>query len=153
MKRLQSILVFLIIFGLSCTARQSDEDGFIRIKSSNSLGNTVAKLEQALKDKGMTLFNKIEHSKGAEKAGLKLRPTVLMIFGNPAVGSKLMQCDQRMGFELPLKILIWEDAQGDVYLGYYDPQVYGDYYNLEDCEAVLSKVNKNMNNFAVTASE
>ena len=101
------ISTVIIILLLSCQANA--QDGFYKIKSNHSVEVTLTKLKNALSAKGMTIFSSIDHQQGAKNAGLDLRPTVLVIFGNPKVGTKLMQCDQRIGLALPLKMLIWQD--------------------------------------------
>jgi uncharacterized protein (DUF302 family) len=79
------------------------------------------KLEDIVKQRGLTVFARIDHAAGAAKIGKTLRATEVLIFGNPQGGSPLMECAQSMGIDLPLKALVWEDEQGQVWLGYNDP--------------------------------
>jgi uncharacterized protein (DUF302 family) len=79
------------------------------------------RLEAAVKAKGMTLFARIDHAAGAAAVGLSLRPTELLIFGNAKGGTPLMQSNQTVGIDLPLKALVWEDASGATWLSYNDP--------------------------------
>src|SRR5580693_3256557 len=95
--------------------------GLITIKSSHAPRDTMNRLEAAVTSKGMTVFARIDHAAGAVKAGLSLRPTELLIFGNAIAGTPLMQADQSMGIDLPLKAVVHEDAAGKVWLSYYDP--------------------------------
>src|SRR5713226_6732881 len=90
------------------------------IRSSYGPRETMHKLETAVKAKGMTVFAHIDHAAGATEAGLALRPTELLIFGNAKGGTPLMQSDQTMGIDLPLKALVWEDANGKTWLSYND---------------------------------
>src|SRR6267154_917999 len=96
-------------------------DGLTTIQSSFGPQDTVRRLEAAVKAKGMTIFARIDHAAGAAEAGLTLRPTELLIFGNAKGGTPLMQSDQTMGLDLPLKALVWQDAAGKTWLSYNDP--------------------------------
>jgi uncharacterized protein (DUF302 family) len=79
------------------------------------------RLEAAVKTKDLTVFARIDHAAGAAKVGLSLRPTELLIFGNARGGTPLMQSNQTVGIDLPLKALVWQDASGDTWLSYNDP--------------------------------
>lgn len=93
----------------------------ITIASNNSVANTIDRLEAEVKAKGMKVFARIDHAAGAKEAGLALRPTQLLIFGNAKAGTPLMQTNQTAGIDLPLKALAWEDANGKVWLSYNEP--------------------------------
>jgi uncharacterized protein (DUF302 family) len=95
-------------------------DGLTTIQSGFGPQDTVRRLEAAVKAKGMTIFARIDHAAGAEEVSLALRPTELLIFGNAKGGTPLMQSDQTMGIELPLKALVWQDAAGKTWLSYDD---------------------------------
>ncbi len=99
----------------------SNDRGLIDIPSKHSVDETVAKLQGILQAKGVTLFALVDHSGEAAKAGLKMRPSKLLIFGNPKAGTPLMLAAPRIAIDLPLKILIWEDAQGKVWVTYNSP--------------------------------
>jgi uncharacterized protein (DUF302 family) len=79
------------------------------------------RLEAEVKAKGMTVFARIDHAAGAAEAGMSLRPTELLIFGNAKGGTPLMQSAQTIGIDLPLKALVWQDASGNTWLSYNDP--------------------------------
>jgi len=98
-------------------------DGMISIKSSHSVVVTTNRLVKVLKKKGMTVFNRVDHAAAASKVGKTLRPTELAIFGNPKVGTLLMQCGQSMGIDLPLKALIWKDEGNQVWFSYNDQSI------------------------------
>lgn len=101
----------------------SNTDNGIVTKSSNhSVDETAEKLKALLQSKGVALFAFVDHSGEAEKAGLKMRPTKLLIFGNPRAGTPVMLAAPSSALDLPLKILIWEDAQGRAWVSYNDPQ-------------------------------
>ncbi len=95
--------------------------GLTTIKSSFVPKDTMNKLEAAVQAKGMTVFARIDHAAGATAAGLSLRPTEVLIFGNARGGTPLMNSVQTIGLDLPLKALVWQDASGDTWLSYNDP--------------------------------
>ena len=97
------------------------ENGLVTLPSPHDFGTTVARLVAVLEARGITIFARIDHSTGAADAGLALRPTTLLVFGNPAAGTPLMQAAQTAGIDLPLKALVWRDADGTVKLSYNDP--------------------------------
>ncbi len=97
------------------------DDGLFTVPSAFSFDDTISRFEAALQAKGIMLFAKIDHSAGAVEAGLTLRPTFLLIFGNARGGTPLMQENQQIGIDLPLKALVWQDADGKVWLTYNDP--------------------------------
>ena len=95
--------------------------GIIHKPSNHSVAQTVEKLKNILQSNGVTLFALVDHSGEAEKAGMKMRPTKLLIFGSPKAGTPLMLAAPSIAIDLPLKILIWEDAQGKVWVSYNCP--------------------------------
>ena len=97
-------------------------DGVITKPSSMSVAQTIDGLRRLMADKGFTVFNDIDHSAGATEAGLSLRPTELLVFGNPKGGTPLMQSVQTIGIDLPLKALVWQDEKGTTWLSYNDPE-------------------------------
>ena len=97
------------------------QDGLISTVSAYSARDTMDRLLAALAKRNMTVFARIDHAAGAASAGLALRPTEVVIFGNPKGGTALMQDRQTAGIDLPLKALVWQDADGKVWLSYNDP--------------------------------
>ena len=95
--------------------------GFTTLPSSFGPKDTMDRLEAEIKARGITVFARIDHGAGAAGAGLTLRPTELLVFGNAKSGTPLMQADQTIGVDLPLKVLVWQDAAGQVWLGYNEP--------------------------------
>jgi uncharacterized protein (DUF302 family) len=104
--------------------------GLIDIPSSHSVDETVTKLEGILQAKGITLFALVDHSGEAAKAGMKMRPTKLLIFGNPKAGTPVMLAVPSSAIDLPLKILVWEDDQGKVWITYNSPTYLQTRHNL-----------------------
>jgi uncharacterized protein (DUF302 family) len=97
------------------------ENGIVTIPSHQSVGQTVQRLEGILKAKGVKLFSLIDHSGEAEKAGMQMRPTKLLIFGSPKAGTPLMIASPSIAIDLPLKALVWEDAAGKVWVSFNAP--------------------------------
>ncbi|MDK8462539.1 DUF302 domain-containing protein [Marinobacter sp. SS13-12] len=128
-------------------------EGMVTVKSNHSADATADKLEAVLEEKGMTVMNRINHTTGADKAGLELRPTEVVIFGNPKVGTPLMQCAQSVAIDLPQKALIWEDSEGVVWLGYNDPEYLKQRHSIEGCDGVIEKVKGALAGFAKAATE
>ena len=95
--------------------------GLTTIKSHFGPEDTIDRLQAEVKARGMTVFAHIPHAKGAAAVGAPLRPNDLLIFGNPKVGTALMQAAPTMGIDLPLKVLVWEDADGSTWLSHNDP--------------------------------
>ncbi len=97
------------------------ENGLITLPSHHTARETMDRLLAALAARNMTVFARIDHAAGAQSVGMPLRPTEVVLFGNPKGGTPLMQDQQTAGIDLPLKALVWEDAGGKVWLGYNDP--------------------------------
>jgi uncharacterized protein (DUF302 family) len=104
--------------------------GLITVPSSFPAKTTMDRLEGEVRAKGMTVFARVDHAAGAAEAGLPLRPTELLIFGNARGGTPLMQAEQTIGIDLPLKALVFEDAVGKVWLSYNDPRRLAARHNL-----------------------
>jgi uncharacterized protein (DUF302 family) len=97
------------------------EDGLITVQSAHDFATTLDRLTGALAAKGITVFARVDHAAGAASVGQTMRPTTLVIFGNPAAGTPLMQASQITGIDLPLKALVWQAADGAVNVTYNDP--------------------------------
>jgi uncharacterized protein (DUF302 family) len=97
------------------------DNGLMTIASARTFKDTVARIEADVKSKNLTMFARIDHAAGAAEVGMPLRPTLLLVFGNAKGGTPLMQAKQQVGIDLPLKILVWQDAAGKTWLSYNDP--------------------------------
>src|SRR5260221_7195195 len=131
------ITIFLICSTIISNAQVSE---WIIVSITYSTQQTVEVLRKVIQQKGFKIFNTIDHAQGAESVGLTLRPTMLIIFGNPKGGTPLMNCDQRMGIVLPMKILIWEDESKVVKAGFINPEKYAREFDLEKCKEILPKM-------------
>ncbi|HEV2040872.1 MAG TPA: DUF302 domain-containing protein [Casimicrobiaceae bacterium] len=134
-------LTFLFATLLACSTAALGADGLVATKSSFSAKETMNRFEENAKQRGLIVFARIDHAAGAAKIGKTLRPTELLIFGNPQGGTPFMECAQSVGIDLPLKALVWEDEQGQVWLGYNDPAFLARRHDVAQCPAVngLSK--------------
>jgi len=117
-------------------------DGVINVPSSFSVEETANRFENILNKKGMTIFKRIKHSEGAKKVGIELRDTQVIIFGNPKVGSPLMQCQQSIAIDLPQKALVWQNSDKKVFISYNDPAYLKARHKVEGCDAVFAKITK-----------
>lgn len=106
------------------------KEGLITIASSFDAKETVERLAADIAAKGMTLFARVDHAAGAAEVGVDLRPTEVLFFGNARGGTPLMQAEQTIGLDLPLKALVYEDADGKVWLAYNDPHWLAQRYGL-----------------------
>ena len=108
------------------------ENGIVTIPSHHSVDGTVEKLQGILRAKGVKLFALVDHSGEAEKVGMQMRPTKLLIFGNPKAGTPLMIASPGIAIDLPLKLLVWEDAGGKVWLSFNAPAYLQARHNLPE---------------------
>lgn len=100
----------------------SGYNGMVALRSPHSAAETMNRLEAQVKQRGLAVVARVDHAAGAARAGRTLRPTELLIFGNPQAGTPLMECVQDVGIDLPMKALVWVDVQQQVWMGYNDPE-------------------------------
>jgi uncharacterized protein (DUF302 family) len=145
-------LTFVLIIFLYSASLAWADTGFVNVMSNHSVKETADRLQAVIKQKGMTVFTRIDHAAGAQRVGKILRPTELIIFGNPKVGAPLMQCSQTVGLDLPQKALIWEDEAGRVWFSYNDPKYLAKRHGLTKCGEILKKIENALKNFAIAAT-
>lgn len=126
--------------------------GLTTIKSNHAPRETMNRLEAAITAKGLTVFARIDHAEGASAAGLSLRPTEVLIFGNAKGGTPLMHAVQTMGIDLPLKALVWQDAAGETWLSWNDPAWLAARHGVSGAEAVIGKLSAVLDDVAKTAA-
>ncbi len=115
------------LIALMGTGVMAGEDDITRVKAAGDVVVTMDALEAAVEGAGATVFARVDHAGGAEKVGMDLAPAQLLIFGNPKLGTPAMQDDPLAGLYLPLKVLVYRDEAGQVWLAYEDPaQMLGD---------------------------
>lgn len=141
-----------VVAGMVMAGAVHAADGMIEVKSASSAKDTISKFEAAAKERGLIVFARIDHAAGAQKVGRTLRPTELLIFGNPQGGTPLMECAQTAGIDLPLKALAWEDGSGQVWLGYNDPQYLVTRHGARDCGPVAANLRKALEGLAAQAT-
>ncbi|PSW20865.1 DUF302 domain-containing protein [Photobacterium sanctipauli] len=134
-------------------AKPTDIDGLEVVSSPYTVEQTVENLVKVLEENNMSIFGRINHAKAAQEVEIDLRPTELVIFGNPKVGSKLMQCQQSMGIDLPLKVLVFEDEDGKVWLSYNAPSYLEQRHKLVGCNALGKKIATSLAEFSEQATK
>ena len=150
-RRFLAVIFTAAAIALSATAA-SAADGVIVITSANDVKTTTDKLEKVLTEKGITVFARVDHAGGAESVGQKLRPTELLVFGNPKLGTPLMQQDQKIGLDLPLKALIFEGEDGKTYIAYNDPAYLSKRYGVGEPAKVFETMTGALKNFTAAAA-
>jgi uncharacterized protein (DUF302 family) len=140
-------LLWAMMFPLGAFAA----DGLVALESAHAPKETLDRLEKLVKEKGMTVFVRVDHAGGAAKIGKTLRPTELLIFGNPQGGTPLMECAQSAGIDLPMKALAWTDDKGRSWLGYNDPAWIARRHGAPDC-AAAANLSKALGGFAASAA-
>ena len=133
------------------TIESNANKGLITLQSNHSVVETANRLVKVIESKGMKVFAQVDHQKNAMGASLSLRPTQVIMFGNPKAGTPLMNCEQTVAIDLPQKILISEDAQQRVWLSYNDPQYLKDRHNIEGCDIQLENIAKALDGISQAA--
>ena len=128
-------------------------EGLLSIRSMFGPNETMDRLEAAIRAQGMKVFARIDHAAGASEAGLELRPTEVIIFGNARGGTPLMQSVQTIGIDLPLKALVWEDASGTTWLSYNEPSWIAQRHGVANAEPVVSKMSAALSAMSRKATE
>ena len=120
---IKSCSVFLLACALSTAipvAALAGNDGIVRVKSAYSMGETIERLKKDIADKGIKLFDEIDQAKLAADAGIKLQPSVLLIFGNPPLGTQFITANADAGLDWPVRLLVFENGKGEVWTAYTD---------------------------------
>ena len=139
-----------IVACLAASSLATAADGLLVLKSPHSAKDTMNRVEDLIKQRGLNVFARIDHAAGAAKVGKTLRPTEVIIFGNPQGGTPFIECAQTVGIDLPLKALVWEDASSQVWLGYNDPGFMGERHGVPQC-AVIGTLRKALAGIAEAA--
>jgi uncharacterized protein (DUF302 family) len=130
----------LLLAGLLLSSPLHASDNYITKKSSNSVPVSMDRLENALKQRGVGIVARVDHAGAAQKADLSLRPTQVLIFGNPKLGTPLMNNNQQIGLDLPLKVLAREDAKGQTWLTYENPAAMASRHKVKEPAEILKKI-------------
>ena len=138
MRRIHAVILSLVMLLPAATGPAASGDAsLITKKSPYSVAETLDRLTTIITGKGLTVFARIDHAAGAAKVGQTLAPNELVIFGNPKIGTPLMQADPQVGIALPLKMLAYEDADGQVWLAYAPPQALKTRFGLAGQDKVI----------------
>src|SRR5437667_6370707 len=128
-------------------------EGLTSIRSRFGPKETMDRLEAEIRAQGLTVFARIDHAAGAAEVGLTLPPTELIIFGNARGGTPLMQSEQTVGIDLPLKALVWQDAAGKTWLSYNEPSWIAQRHNIPNAESIVSKMTAALSAMSTKATE
>jgi len=127
-----SLVIVFCLFMSSLTARADDRDGVVRVKSAYSQVETISRLKKAVASKGIMFFSEINQSQLAAKAGIKIQPSTLLVFGNPPLGTTFLSSNPASGLDWPVRLLVHQDANGDVWAVYTDFQWIARRHGIED---------------------
>jgi len=129
------LIAMAMLLALSMPAKAADE---LTVKPSKyPIKETLDRLTAALDEKGITPVARIDHAAAAEAAGLELKPTEILLFGNPKLGTPLMQANRHIAIDLPMKVMVWEDDAGKVWIGYTMPETLKARYDIDGQDDVL----------------
>lgn len=148
MKSLLTIFT-LLLFTMPTFAH----DHLITVDSQHSVADTANKFTKLVEDKGLRLFARIDHAANAAGVDLELKPTEVILFGNPNAGTVLMQCAPTVAIDLPQKVVVWEDADGSVKLAYSNPAFMKELHAIEGCDPVLQKITGLLAGLAAAATQ
>jgi len=131
-------LAFALMLSAPSVTKAADEDGIVRVKSAYSMGETIARLKKDIADKGIRFFDEIDQSKLAAAAGVKLRPSTLLVFGNPPLGTLFLTSNPAAGLDWPVRLLVLEDEQGQVWTLYTDFSLIAHRHGIKDRNAAFN---------------
>jgi uncharacterized protein (DUF302 family) len=143
--------IFTLILLTSFTTGPQD-DGMLRVRSTRDFTQTVATLDSALTAANLRVFARVDHAANARGVSLELRPTTVFIFGNPQVGTRLMQCEQTVALDLPLKVLVWQDSTSAVWVGYETPAKLSERHKVQGCQEVIARMATALAGLTATAT-
>jgi len=149
-------LFFTGVIGLALMGCDSKKGAFLEtMTSQNDLATSVSKLENLIKEKGLTHFSTIDHKANATGVKMNLKPTTVVVFGNPKMGTVLMNCNPSMGIDLPLRMLFTTDYQGITTITYTNPEYWSLKHNIKDhnCLKILNKAKMALKNLAEEAGK
>jgi uncharacterized protein (DUF302 family) len=144
------LLLLSLILAAQLTAAQSDP--LVRVRSTRDFAQTVAALDSAITATNLKIFGRVDHAANARGVNLDLRPTTVFIFGNPQVGTRLMQCEQTIAIDLPLKVLVWEDSTRAVFVAYEPPARLTQRHNAQGCGEVVDRITTALGNLTAAAT-
>jgi len=147
---MKKLTLFILLF---VTMPTFAHDHLISTESAFSVKETADRFEALIKEKGLTFFARIDHSANAKGVDLELNPTELILFGNPKVGTLLMQCKATVAIDLPQKALVWQSDEGKVMFAYNNPEHLKELHNMEGCDAVIQKISGLLSGLATATTQ
>jgi uncharacterized protein (DUF302 family) len=145
------VMMLLVALALPLSAAVGDE---LSTKPSKyTVKETVDRLTTVLKDKGITPTARIDHAAAAKAVGLELKPTEVLLFGNPRLGTQLMQSNRHVAIDLPMRVLVWEDDAGEVWIGYTPPAMLKARYKLDGRDEILKTLSGALEGFTNAAAK
>jgi uncharacterized protein (DUF302 family) len=148
---MRTFALLVLAAALSAHIDVAGAQGLVIQRSTHNVTQTTDRLESVLRAKGMKIFARIDHSAGAQSVGVALPPTILLVFGNPKIGTQLLTSNRMVGIDLPLKALIWEDADANVWFAYNDPAYIARRFDIENRQQVVAKMRGALKKFAAHA--
>ena len=133
------------------TTSVDGKKGLVTLQSNHSVKDTADKLVSIIESKGMKVFARVDHQKNAQGVDLTLRPTQMIMFGNPTAGTPLMNCEQSVAIDLPQKVLISEDTDKKVWLSYNHPEYLKTRHNIKGCDTEIANIAKALNGVSKAA--
>ncbi len=146
-----SKIAFVILLCSTLAPAYANDNGLIIKKSANSVDRTIDILATALQRKGIGVWARVDHQANGATVGEKLRPTTVLIFGNPKLGTPLMRSNQSIGVDLPMKVLAWEDGSGQVMIAYNDPAYLAQRHGITDQEEIIAKMSNALDSMTTMA--
>lgn len=145
--------VLVVVLSVPAFAQGSEVSGLVKVPSDFGMDETYDRLVGAIeKNEKLTIVAEVDHTKNAEGVGMDLNPTRLVIFGNPNLGTGLMQSAQTTAIDLPQKFLVYEDAEGQVFVSYNDPTYLSERHGIQDQDEELGMISKALAGLAATAT-
>ena len=148
-------LLLIGLIGFVFAGCSNEKGTFLKtVESQNDLPTSVAKLEKLIQDQNLTLFHKIDHRENAKKVEMNLKPETVVVFGNPKMGTVLMNCNPSMGLDLPLRMLFTTDYEGQTTITYTNPEYWSLKHNIKDknCLGILNKMKMALEGLAQEAA-
>jgi len=152
MHKLSSTLTIVVTLLIWAVFPAGATENFVIKESKFSVSETIDRLEKVLTSNGLTIFKRVDHAAGAKKAGLELADNQVLIFGNPKLGTPLMQSNPMIGIDLPQKALAWKDKDGKVWLAYNAPAALKIRHAIEGKDEVLKKITGALGKFSDVAT-
>jgi uncharacterized protein (DUF302 family) len=143
-------IVGSLVFASFLSAPQ--DDGMVRVRSTRDFNQTVATLDSAIIERNLKIFARVDHAANARGVSMELRPTTVFIFGNPQVGTRLMQCEQTAAIDLPLKMLVWQDSMSAIWVGYEAPARLSERHKVKGCQDVIDRFSTALAGLAAVAT-